>query len=92
MQLIGSGFLDRNQFEVYQVRLKANTTYRIYVKVDEINVDFDVYVMDENKNIVAVDETNAADATCLITPAWSGLFAIGVKSARGSSGYKLYIG
>ena len=67
-------------------------TYYIYVKTEEVGVDFDVYVMDENKNIVAGDDSPASDAKCSITPRWTGEFLVAVKSARGSSRYQLYIG
>lgn len=92
MRLVGSGYLDGGDIKVYRVRFKAELTYYIYVKTEKISADFDVYVMDENKNVVSKDESSAHDARCTITPRWTGEFFIVVRSAKGYSRYQLYIG
>lgn len=92
MRQIGSGYLNRGDIEFFQATFKSGVTYNIYVEAGDSSVDFDLYVMDENKNVVKVDDSTSSDARCSITPKWTGRFVIAVKSARGSSSYKLYIG
>jgi hypothetical protein len=83
MALVGSGVIGPGQSETFSVVLSAGTTYRIYVAPDDASVDFDLFVHDQSGVLVAYDETTHPDAFCQITPACTGPFLLGVRSAGG---------
>jgi hypothetical protein len=89
--LIGSGRLGDGEVERYSVVLRANVTYRIYVRPDRSGVDFDLKIYDENGNLIEWDEDPASHAICLITPRWTGEFTVAVISAAGTSSYSIFI-
>ena len=91
MALIGSGVLGPGQAEHFDVVLHGGVTYRVYVSPVEPGVDFDLYVHDENGNLVQQDDSTASDALCFITPTWTGPFRLTVKSARGLSAYQIRV-
>ena len=91
MPLVGSGAIGPGQAQHVSVILQAGTTYRIYVAPSDVSVDFDLYIHDENGNLIASDETTAPDAVCQITPAWTGPFLMSVRSARGAASYTVSV-
>src|SRR5574342_516801 len=91
MPMVGTGRLSAGQAEQYNVVLRGNVTYRVYVRPDRSAVDFDLQVYDENANLVEWDEDPASEAFCIITPKWTGPFKIVVICAAGESGYTVLI-
>ena len=91
MGLVGSGVLGPGQGEYFDVALRSGSTYSIYVVPSEPGVDFDLYVHDENGNLVSQDTSTSSDALCLITPVWTGPFRLTVRSARGLSSYSIRV-
>lgn len=91
MALVGSGMIGPGQSEHYRVDLQAGSTYRVYVAPSVPNVDFDLYVHDENGNLITYDDSFDADALCQITPRWSGPFLMSVKSAAGAASYTISV-
>ena len=91
MALVGSGVLGPGGAEYFNVVLSSGVTYRIYVAPVDPSVDFDLYVYDESGNLVAQDTSTASDATCFITPRWTGPFRLMVKAARGLSTYHIRV-
>lgn len=91
MPLVGSNTLSRGQSHQYDVFLKANVTYTVYVRPDRSGVDFDLLIYDENSNLVQWDEAPDSDALCRVTPRWNGRFHLVVTSASGSSTYKILV-
>ena len=69
--------------EYFDMVLQGSTTYSIYVEPEEPSVDFDLYVYDENGNLIDEDTDYDSDALCVITPNWTGPFRIEVKAASG---------
>ena len=91
MGLVGVGVLGPGQAEYFDVVLHSGVVYSVYVAPVEQGVDFDLYVYDENGNLVQQDVSTSSDALCLITPRWTGPFRLMVKSARGFSRYNIRI-
>ena len=90
-RLVSSGVLGPGQAEYFDIVLRGGITYSIYVDPDEIGVDFDLYVYDENGNLITQDTTTNSDALCFITPRWTGPFRMVVKSERGVSNYHIRV-
>jgi hypothetical protein len=91
MGVIGSGTLARGEKHLYSVALQANTTYRVYVRPSNSDVDFDLQIYDENGHLVQWDEDLASDALCYVTPRWAGPFQIAVICASGASSYSVIV-
>ncbi|MDQ3920018.1 MAG: hypothetical protein M3348_16255 [Acidobacteriota bacterium] len=91
MALIGSGILGPGQAEYFDVALRGGVTYSVYVRPTDPTVDFDLYIQDENGNMVTQDNSTNSDAFCLVTPAWTGPFRLTVTSARGLSTYNILV-
>lgn len=91
MGLVGSGVLGPGQAEYFDVALRSGATYSVYVVPSEPSVDFDLYVHDENGNLVTQDTSTSSDALCFITPVWTGPFRLTVKAARGLSTYRIRV-
>lgn len=92
MPAIGSGTISAGQSEVYSAVLQAGSTYRIYAEPTDPTVDIDLYVYDENNNLVAKDDDLSSNALCQVMPRWTGRFSIQVKCARGYSSYNVIVG
>jgi hypothetical protein len=80
MALVSSGFLNAGETEGYEVVLQKDVTHTVYVRPVDSGVDFDLFIYDQNGNLVAVDQTTATDALCQITPKWTGPFRLGLVS------------
>lgn len=91
MALIGEGVLGPGASEYFDIAMRGGIQHRIYVRPEEPGVDFDLYIFDENGNLVTEDISTASDAYCVITPRWSGPFRLVVKSARGLSRYNIVV-
>jgi hypothetical protein len=91
MALVGSGMIGPGQSEHYRVDLRAGVTYRVYVAPSVPNVDFDLYVHDQNGNLITYDESLDADALCQLTPRWDGPFLMSVRSAAGLASYTISV-
>lgn len=91
MALVGSGVLGPGGAEYFDVTLRGGVTYSIYVDPNEPGVDFDLYIYDENGNLISKDITTNSDALCLVTPRWTGPFRLIVKAERGLSSYYIRI-
>jgi hypothetical protein len=91
MPLVGTGALSAGQIDRYNVILRANVTYRIYVRPSRSGVDFDLRIYDENRVLVEWDEELSSDAMCHLTPVWTGPFQIAVICSSGASGYSVLI-
>ncbi len=85
------GPLASGDMECWQVPLRANRVYEIYVQPSDPTVDFDLYIYDENDNPIDIDEDFNSDALCIVEPKWTGLFNIVVRCERGFSTYELTI-
>lgn len=91
MALVGSGVIGPRQAEHFNVIMEAGTTYRVYVAPSDLSVDFDLYIHDENGNLIASDDTTDPDALCQVTPRWTGPFLLSVRSARGAASYTISV-
>ena len=91
MALVGTGVIGPGQSESFSVLLNAGITYRIYVAPSDASVDFDLWIRDENGNVIAYDNTTDPDALCEVTPRWTGPFLMSVQSARGLSSYTISV-
>jgi hypothetical protein len=68
--------------DVYRVHFSAHTRAMVEVSGDG-TTDLDLYIYDENGNLVAKDDDNTDDCLASWTPRWSGTFTIRVVN-RGS--------
>ncbi len=91
MTVVGAGLIGTGQAEYLDVVLQGGRTYSFTVRPSEPNVDFDLYIYDQNGNLVAWDETTAADAHGTVTPIFTGPFRIVVKSAEGMATYQVEV-
>lgn len=93
MAVVGSGVLNPGESADYQVALEGGQTYSIYVKVepDRPEIDFDLFVYDENDNLIIQDVATDSDAFCLITPEQTGTFRLMVRAEKGVGTYQVSV-
>ena len=91
MTLQASGYIGWGDVDSFGVLLDRDIEYTIHVDPDDPTVDFDLYIYDENDNLIASDDTDLADAFCTLTPKWTGPFNIFVKAASGGGGYTITV-
>jgi hypothetical protein len=91
MPLVGSGVIGPGGSNYFDVVLSGGHTYAVVVQPTEPSVDFDLYVYDENGNLITQDDSAAANAYCAITPRWTGPFRLIVKAHRGFSDYRIAV-
>jgi hypothetical protein len=89
--LADSGYLETGGEARYIVELESEVTYSIYVNPDDPEVDLDMYVFDENGNVIDQDSDIDSDAFCTVTPVWTGPFEIVVTCAAGSGDYQITV-
>lgn len=89
VHVIGTGHLDEGEQERWAIDLEADVTYTFMVVPEDPTADFDLFLYDENDNLVDADEEVDAEAQCSVTPRWSGAFTIVVECAEGESAYSL---
>lgn len=85
------GPLGPGEYESWDVILKGQRVYNIFVYAHEPGVDFDLYVFDENMNLIDVDQEIDSSAYCRTEPNWTGPFRITIECVRGFSTYQLAI-
>lgn len=72
----------------YTVTLRAGVSYCIFAAGDERIRDLDIFVYDENANLIDRDTSRDAIPSVSVTPAWTGPFKVRVKNFRGyGAGY-----
>jgi hypothetical protein len=91
MAVVGAGVIGTGQAEYLDVMLEGGRTYSFSVHPSERNVDFDLHIYDQNGNLVAWDESTAADAYGMVTPLITGPFRIVVNAAQGMSTYQVEV-
>jgi hypothetical protein len=91
MPVVGAGVIGTGQAEYLDVMLDGGRTYSFSVHPSERNVDFDLYIYDQNGNLVSWDESTAADAYGRVTPIITGPFRIVVKAASGMSTFRVEV-
>ena len=91
MSVVGAGVIGTGQAEYLDVVLEGGRTYSFSVLPSEQNVDFDLYIYDQNDNLVAWDDSTAADAYGVVTPFITGPFRIVVRSAHGMATYQVEV-
>jgi len=85
------GYVGWGDMDSYGVVLERDTPYMFHVVADDPEVDFDLYVVDENEHVVDADESLESDATCQVVPRWTGPFSIVVRAVSGGGGYTLIV-
>ncbi len=68
--------------DTYSQRFYAGESVYIYVKRDG-DTDLDLYVYDENGNLIDSDTDTGDTCLCTFTPKWTGRFTIKVKNLGG---------
>lgn len=91
MPVVGAGVIGTGQAEYLDVMLEGGRRYSFSVHPSERNVDFDLHIYDQNGNLVAWDESPAADAYGVVTPIFTGPFRIVVNSHQGMSTYQVEV-
>ena len=72
-----------NQTDVFTVRFTGGEVAKVAV-VGEGNTDLDLYIFDENDNLIVKDDDNTSRCYVEWTPRWTGAFKIKIKN-RGSA-------
>jgi hypothetical protein len=81
-----------NRKELYhQMVLVDDVKYGIDLVAEDQEADLDLYITDEDGNIIYEDESADANAAVWFTPAEHAIYNLYVKSAAGSSNYTLTI-
>jgi hypothetical protein len=91
MPVVGAGVIGTGQAQYLDVVLQGGLTYSFSVHPSEPGVDFDLHIYDQNGNLVAWDESPAADAYGVVTPLITGPFRIAVNSIQGMSTYRVEV-
>ena len=68
-----------NTCDVYEITLKQGESFYIYVSGDG-DTDLDLFVYDENGNLVGSDVEDDDACLCVVTPKWTGKFKIKIKN------------
>lgn len=77
-----------NTTDVYRIRFAAGQTAAVFVSGDG-DTDLDLYIYDENGNLITKDDDYTDDCYCSWTPRWTGTFVIKIKN-RGNV-YNRYV-
>lgn len=75
-------------YDLFSVTLGGDEQYMITLSGPS-GTDFDLYLYDENGNLVASSTDYGSDETVYITPAWTGTFYIKVVSYDGSGSFTI---
>lgn len=78
-----------NHTDVYEITFRGDEEAAVYVEGDGDN-DLDLYVYDENGNLVGRDVDRGDVCLVTWTPAWTGKFTVKIKNL-GSSVYSEYL-
>jgi hypothetical protein len=74
--------------DTFKVRFRGDEPARIAVSGDG-DSDLDLYVYDENGNLVCSDTDDSDDMYCGWTPSWTGTFTVRIKNRGAANRYKL---
>jgi hypothetical protein len=91
MPVVGAGVIGTGQAQYLDVVLQGGRTYSFSVHPSEPGVDFDLHIYDQNGNLVAWDESPAADAYGMVTPMITGPFRIVVNAVDGMAAYQVEV-
>jgi hypothetical protein len=91
MSTVGAGVIGTGQAQYLDLVLEGGRTYSFSVHPTEPSVDFDLHIYDQNGNLVAWDESPAADAYGMVTPLITGPFRIVVNAVNGMSTYRVEV-
>lgn len=67
------------QTDVYEIRFRGDRKAEVGVSGDG-DTDLDLYVYDENGNLICSDEDSSDAMYCSWTPSWTGSFTIKIKN------------
>ena len=73
------GFLGRGESTIIRTTLQSGNTYKICAAGCEDAYDVDVFVYDENGNLIASDDDTSPLAVATVVPKWTGTFYIKVR-------------
>lgn len=73
------GFLERGESTLIRTTLQSGNTYKICAAGCEDAHDVDVFVYDENGNLIGSDDDTSPLAVATVTPKWTGTFYIKVR-------------
>ena len=85
------GFVGNRKEFYHQMVLVDDVKYGIDLTAEDQNADLDLYITDEDGNILYEDESAEANAGVWFTPAEHAIYNLYVKSASGGSKYTLTI-
>lgn len=85
------GKLFPQEEESFEIVLRDDRRYQIYVDATNPNVDFDLYVYGEDDALVASDDHLLADAQVEIEPRRTGPYRLQVRSAKGVSEFVVLV-
>lgn len=71
--------VNANTSDVYKIRFTAGQTAAVFVSGDG-DTDLDLYIYDENGNLITKDDDYTDECYCSWTPMWTGTFIIEVKN------------
>lgn len=88
-----SDALSQGYYMDYDVTLYGNVTYLLFACGDSWAYDIDIYLYDENGNLIDRDRATDNHPVVTVTPAWTGPFRVRIKmySARGRANYTMAI-
>lgn len=75
-------------YSLFSVTLGGDEQYMITLS-GLLGTDFDLYLYDEDGNLVASSTDYGSDETVYITPAWTGTFYVKVVSYNGSGPFTI---
>lgn len=88
---IYTGNLNTGDSDTFDCILRGTVTYVFFVDADEPGVDFDLFIYNENGQLVTKDSSSATDAQCILTPEYTQHYTVKIKSSRGVSNYSISI-
>ncbi len=92
------GAVGGSKYAVDRVNAHSTDTYRISFRAQELAIvtvigdgdtDLDLYIYDENGNLITSDTDYTDDCVCTFTPRWTGVFV--VKIVNRGSVYNNYV-
>ncbi len=85
------GYVGNRKEFYHQLVLVDDVKYGIDLDADDQSADLDLYITDEDGNILYEDESAEANAAVWFTPAEHAIYNLYVKSASGGTKYTLTI-
>lgn len=85
------GFIEEDKQNLHEVVLYGGETFDIELEADEDEASLDLFVTDEDDNIVYQAGAPAAELCTAITPTEDAVYRIFVKAVSGETDYVLAI-